>query len=332
MFQSQLLLRLYLVILYCSSDGVGYLKRSISTTRHRMSECIDALTGWLKPIPATNQSGRTIDRHPTGSLDLSKIKRASMDVYSRLLAALNRYEQVDDTVQRLDSERLRSEVQMVSLLGEMSQIKETLCACHDDHQRLMLIFNKVLAQMHNLPTPLADRSDKAADAAEHSDEQPDRPANDSVSAGADEECKEFFALNEIKDDSVDEQAKIESRKQRADDWETYDVQVTRSLYAPVLKQLKSKIDPINADMREREMKFLLAKGIDREQILNFDSDASEASDGSGSSGPSSGGPRKRHASHQDRYAGMRTLLENKQQFCFLPANLPTSPPAEDILE
>lgn len=256
-----------------------------------------------------------------------------MDIYSRLLAAINRYEEVDDNIQQLQSQQLSSEKHMISLLGEMSQIKETLCSCHDDHQRLILIFNKVLMQTHNFSAEVMPND--SADTGECVDEQSDRIEDCSIDhAAADEESKDFFALNEIKDDdSDDERAAAQSRKQRADELESYDSRVTRLFYAPVLKQLKSKIDPIKADMRERELKFLLSKGIDREQILNFDSDAaSDASETSRSSETSSAGRRKNCAGYQDRYASMRTQLENKQQFCFLSANLPTNRPTEDILE
>lgn len=257
-----------------------------------------------------------------------------MDICSRLLATLNRYEQFDEQIQTLQPKSMESEERMRALLNEMSQIKESMCSCHDDHQRLLLVFNKLLVQLHNIPM-VNDAKDLTENGVKADDCTIDT-TNERNADEVEEESKEYFALKDVKDVGSDgEQPKPHTRQNVESELESYDMQVTRSFYAPVLKQLKSKIDPINADMREREMKFLLAKGIDREKILNFDSDVSHESELSDASSDVSDVVvrRQKRKSHQDRYEGSRTMLENKQQFCFLPlANLPANLPSEDILE
>lgn len=305
-------------------------------TRQRLYEQIQLLTGWLKSVEMRTQLPNKLhlikeQQVSVNCVDLAKMKRASMDICSRLLATLNRYEQIDGEIQLLQTGTLESKEQMLILLDHMKQINESLASSHEDYQRLILLFNKLLAQKHNLPT-IENAAEVDGEQCENADENVDKAVDRNIDNTTYDENKEFFALKHIQDaDSDDEQAIEQTRKHVNDELESYDVQVTRSFYAPVLKQLKNKIDPIKADMREREMKFLLAKGIDRDKILNFDSDDSSASDASGSSDFDQ---RKKRTNNQDRYAGMRALLENKQQFSFLPVtNLPTDfQSSEDILE
>lgn len=305
-------------------------------TRQRLYEQIQLLTGWLKSVEMRTQLPNKLhlikeQQVSVNCVDLAKMKRASMDICSRLLATLNRYEQIDGEIQLLQTGTLESKEQMLILLDHMKQINESLASSHEDYQRLILLFNKLLAQKHNLPT-IENAAEVDGEQCENADENVDKAVDRNIDNTTYDENKEFFALKHIQDaDSDDEQAIEQTRKHVNDELESYDVQVTRSFYAPVLKQLKNKIDPIKADMREREMKFLLAKGIDRDKILNFDSDDSSASDVSGSSDFDQ---REKRTNNQDRYAGMRALLENKQQFSFLPVtNLPTDfQSSEDILE
>lgn len=257
-----------------------------------------------------------------------------MDICSRLLATLNRYDQIDGEIQLLQAEALESKEEMLAYLCHMKQIKESLSSSHDDYQRLILLFNKLLAQKHNLPA-IENTAHDDTEQCEDADDNVDKAVDRNTDHETDDANEEFFALKHMQDvDSDDEQTTKQIRKHQDDEFESYDVQVARSFYAPVLKQLKNKIDPIKADMREREMKFLLAKGIDREKILNFDSDNSDDSNASDASGSSDVAQPKKRTNNQDRYAGMRALLENKQQFGFLPVtNLPTNfQTSEDILE
>lgn len=111
-----------------------------------------------------------------------------------------------------------------------------------------------------------------------------------------------------------------------DDLNSIDMKMTRLSFAPVLRQLKCKIDPIKSEMKERELKFLMSKGIDRAKIIDFDQDEDSQSDDMCSQIKS-----KTTHSH-DRYTETRSFLQQKQPILIPFANLPPPSNSEEILE
>lgn len=345
-------MRLYLVTLFIREDGVKYLKETSSITRTKMAHQIENLTNWLnvdnRKIQWKNKlEGIRNHIDDVSLVDLSKIKRSSMDILCRLLAIVNQYECTDKKVQLLESHCLEQKDEMLSLLTEMNQIKESVAACQDDYDRLILIYNKLIAQKCNLPMEMqAKENITQNDNSTKSDANMniDNENICNIDSDDDEINGDYFALRDIKDtensDSYDEnQTGKLNRMSTDDELENYDLKVTRSFYAPVLKQLKTKIDPIKTDMKERELKFLMAKGVQREKIIDFDRDETNEDDKQSIDGDSDTDSEssfkmiKSTAKRSNRYDEMRSFLEQKQQIGFLPlANLPTNCGSEDVLE
>lgn len=113
--------------------------------------------------------------------------------------------------------------------------------------------------------------------------------------------------------------------------ECIDMEITRLSFAPVLKQLKRKISPIQTQMKEREMQFLLSKGIDREKIINFDKTEENQIQTQMLDEETSTPLKPKTKQPGDRYEETRSFLQQKQTFMIIPANhLPSQTYEEDI--
>lgn len=282
------------------------------------------------------------------STDIFKIKRSSMDVLCRLIAIVNQYQNTDDRIQVLD--KCTNKQQLMDILNEMKRVNESLCTCQTDFETLKLIYTKCLMKSNDLPNEMEQNANKT-EPTPSIDEQ-----NTSISLSdknhLEEESGEYFAMRDIKNTGDTDSDEDDNQNRRSNKWydelDNIDMKVTRSFFAPVLKQLKTKIDPIKDEMKEREMKFLLSKGIDRERILEFDKNNDDdttaqernaehsdcESDEDGSASDEILIKSKTKSKYQaSRYDEMRTFLEQKQQIQFLPlGNLPPLSGAEDVLE
>lgn len=270
------------------------------------------------------------------SIDLMKMRRSSMDILCRLIAITNQYQSTDQSIQSLDNSQM-NENEMLNISNEMQRVKESIVACQDDFKTLQLIYNKWVGRKFQLPV---ERVTEIA-------EQPVNVTNDlkqdneTDAIHIEDESKEYFAMRDIKtnEDSESEGEVEGERKPNKISWyselDNIDMKVTRSFFAPVLKQLKTKIDPIKSEMKERELKFLMSKGIDREKIMEFDrnEDHDIYKSDSDSDAESNASNKIRSKPRPNRFDEMRSFLEQKQPISFMPfAHLPLPSSSEDVLE
>lgn len=342
-FQSQLLIRLCLVVVYQSDEAYIYLRQRVHSLHSSFQLQIAGLTeslsfsdgqallrDKLKALKAVDKS-TAID-----SLALTKVKRGSLDLTCRLIAMTNEYRDTDDRIQSITGDhRLKKDVFM-DIAHRMIQIEQSLVTCQEDYQRLKLTYDKFLFTTFRIKP---ERKPVAAIDHEPSDEissdvvvVANKDQNNDVNS-------DYFALrdsDEVLSESEEAGDSVVSARKREnfdDELEKLDLKLSRTYFAPVLKQLKTKINPINDAMKERELKFLMAKGIDRERIVSPTAMGDRASvvDSDSDSDVSIVMPRSKARNNYDE---MRTFLQQKQQFAMIPPTLPPThaPGDEELLE
>lgn len=345
-------MRLCMLLMYVEKSGLNYLNDANIQFLKNLTVNVETISAWLNEIVQQmvtqsnqNKSGTVkMDGNKSENVDLLKVKRSSMDIFCRLIAITNQYQSIDRSIQTIDLNFKLDKDGMLDVLNEMNQTKEALTACQDDFQCLQLIYNKYLVQKFELPPIEIIKND--------GDNQTVNVAIDSeridanVKMNVEEESKEYFAMRDVNNDrntDSDSDGSADEKPSRGDwqnELDNIDMKVTRSYFAPVLKQLKTKIDPIKTEMKERELKFLMSKGIDREQIMEFDKNeenpvrngSSDSDTGSDSDSSDVYKRKRKTKSRPDRYNEMRSFLEQKQPIRFMPLNLPLPSATEDVLE
>lgn len=344
-------MRLCMILSFVRANGLNYLNDANIRFQQNLARHIDRLSVWLNQIvhQMVTQSHQKkigtlhLDGKSSDDMDLLKMKRSSMDIWCRLIAATNQYQNTDRQIQCIDISSTRlNKNGMLDILNEMNRTKESLVACQDDFHTLQLIYNKYLVQKFDIPIEIAKRSEDSDETKGNSTIQCER-IDQNVKTNIDEESKEYFGMRDVKNsDDTDTDSESADERMSRSDWQTeldnIDMKVTRSFFAPVLKQLKTKIDPIKSEMKEREMKFLMAKGIDREQIIEFNKNEQiqvPCSSDSDSDSADIHDIKQKSKPRPDRYNEMRTFLQQKQPIRIMPfAHLPPPPPSssEDVLE
>lgn len=326
------------------NDASTQLRKNLRTNIEQLNENVRQKKKVPDEIWQSKQRAKSGDA--IVSTDIFKIKRSSMDVLCRLIAIVNQYQNTDDHIQMLDESTNKH--QLIGILNEMKRVNESLAACQTDFDTLKLIYTKCLMKTNDLPNELEPNGTKTEPMASVDEQNISSSLNDDKNH-LEEDSREYFAMRDIKND-VDSDSDADDNQNRCttkwyEEMDNIDMKVTRSFFAPVLKQLKTKIDPIHVEMKEREMKFLLSKGVDRAKILEFDKNNDDNNDdttaqerGHCSDSDSSCDeihikPKAKSKYQANRYNEMRSLLEQKQQIQFLPlGNLPPPSGAEDVIE
>lgn len=345
-FQSQYLTRLGLIIFYAQYNGIKYINTDGIRLYQRLRKHIDKLNIWLdeslRQINAKNKSNvirfeNSNEENVIDSIDLVKIKRSSMDILCRLIAITNQYHNTDQCIQSFGINMGKEE--MLNILMEMERFKDSIIACQDDFETLKLIYNKYLVKKFQIHVaPMIDQQIVLP----YSSMDDPKSSIKIENIILEDDNNEYFAMRDNKMDvnSNSDDENISSNKVKwSDNLDNIDMKVTRSFFAPVLKQLKTKIDPIKEEMKERELKFLMSKGIEREKIIEFDKNEEisnqilSSNDDTDSDSDSDFQQKPIQRKSQNRYNEMRTFLEQKQQIGFMPLGILPQPSAsEDVLE
>lgn len=343
--------RLCLIVCYDQQRGLKYINEESIRLRENLRLNVENLGIWLnesmrqKKRPDANWQERRAKNDAIVSTDVLKMRRSSTDVLCRLIAIVNQYQNTDERLQMLDINT--SKQQLVNILNEMNRVNESLCACQRDFETLKLIYTKCLMKKLEITAKVDPTApQKTSESVPSNIDEPHKSFSSNERNHLEEECKEYFAMRDSKNEEDSDEGDHENENEGKLKWynelDDIDMKVTRSFFAPVLKQLKTKIDPIKEEMRERELKYLMSKGIDREKIMKFDKN-DNASDEEHNNGSDSGSEEdsasndfciKTNTKHKiNRYDEMRAFLEQKQQIKFLPmGNLPPLSGSEDVLE
>lgn len=267
-------------------------------------------------------------------LPLNNLKSESLEITSRLLAIAKECSRTDATIQGVTNDMVQKPNQRLEdIFTGIKQIETSLVSCMADFQRLVLASHKVLLIAGQQPGSDDNDADteENATAIEGSDTKP------KVSEEQPVENTDYFAFrdpaNEESPPTSDNETALDgqSRKNVDDEIEQIDRKIVKKHFAPVLKQLKTKINPIQDEMRERERKYFTSIGVDTKRLDDIDAEKSSTD---GSDSDSDGSEMEARIRARSKYDEMRSFLGEKQQISFLPS-LP-SPDVnradEDILE
>lgn len=334
------------MIVYRSDEAYTYLRQRVHLLRHTIQSEVGRLMesviipGGQVLLRDKLQALRVAEKF-TGvdSLALTKVKRSSLDLMCRLIAMTNEYRNTDDRLQSMTGDhRLKKDVFM-DIAHRMIQIEQSLKSCQEDYRRLKLTYDKFLFTTFRIkPERKAVAAVEKETSENISSDVCDGAAKKCPENQSHEENSDFFALRDTADmisDREDEDEAVVGGRNRGnldEEFEQLDLKLSRTYFAPVLRQLKSKINPINDAMKERELKFLMAKGIDRERIVSSAADGeANVVDSDSDSDVSIVMPRMKPRNNYDE---MRTFLQQKQQFTMLPPTLPPThaPGDEEVLE
>lgn len=280
------------------------------------------------------------------TVTLSKIKRSSLDLLSRLIALTKEYQSIDDAMQSITYNPEPSKDQknkLTDIASKMRQIQQSLSESQNDHLLLLLSYDAFLFKSFDV------KSEKVfINKAEHpvKNENAEAEAHkDDESSTTISENNEYFAFRDSseeyssddEDDTGDQKSGRKKYNYLDDELENLDLKINKRYFAPVLKQLKTKIDPIKDEMNQRERKYLMSKGVDPEKITKFNRKQINADVTSSSHSDSDSDiSRPKVPRSKKNYDEMRSFLQQKQQFSLLPssgdASLPTITGSEEILE
>lgn len=326
--------------LNAENDAIQYLQKKSLNLKKSFDEMTHELLTAISFDDKKFQANTKVNRirndssSDPNSIELMKMKRSSIDIMSRFIALINQYECVDEMIQQINLNRNLNNDQLLELFAQMQNIKKSIATCDEDYQRLILIFSKLLANKFqlipqtNVPKIQSQEHDGNDN---HIEIECNANAND-----AELNNMEFFAMRDKDEDEdddghSDDENNEKLKRLRIDDGlDEFDLKITKSMFAPVLRQLKVKIDPIKTEMKERELKFLLAAGMDHEKILEFDKNVEREQLDADVDRLSEKSKLK-----PNRYDEMRSFLEQKQQISFMQANpfgLPLNSGDEDIIE
>lgn len=306
-------------------NGFKYLNNEMVCFRKNIKIHTEKLIPWLytnltqKPNAGTLENFR-IEISNTNNPDLLHMKRFSTDVMCRLIAISNKYESIDERITSTGNTRL-DKVDTFKISNEISILKDSLNAVIEDLEALKLINNKFYAQTLQLPMEVNENLSES----DTLDWSKIPNVKETKNFEVEEESQEYFLF-----------AQSESRE---DKYNMYSLQeenreVTRSSFAPVLKQLKTIIKPIKTEMKERELKYLISKGLNCDKMIEFNKNEETSQvlvepdileeDALATS---------RSKSSKDLYSETRSFLQHKQPIMFIPMNnLPLLTSQEDILE
>lgn len=338
------MLRLCLLILFKKDCAFVYMQKNLPVLQKSIEKHIKRLTDPLNilntgkllrdKLELLKQDDQKANNH---SIGLARIKRGSLDIMCRLIALTNEYRLADNSIQSFDDDFLRRKEILFNVGERLCQIDQSITACQDDFRRLILTYNKFL--FTSFPIEYEHKINLPLDVNTENTEIEDENHMQRIEENQDENTSDYFALRDSDEDlsssDDNENDKNYGRKKYAnyeDELDNLDLKISRTYFAPVLKQLKTKINPIKDSMKERELKFLMAKGVNCSKIMNSEPIATKVNTiGSDSdSDVSIVMPRLKSKPNFDE---MRSYLQQKQQFSLIPTALPApSLGDEDILE
>lgn len=338
-FQSQFCLRLYLTLFFKPEYGLENLNDVCIRLPKSLQVNVEKMDSWLGPtqqeIYVPKNSGQ-FKSEVNKDFELSKMKRTSTDILCCLIAIANKFQCIDVRIQSLErnSPMIKEEIMIFS--KEIDEIQASIKSCHDDFKVLNLINNELFLQKFQRPK---ENDDTVSEIITTNLSSSSKRVEGIESIQ--EEDKEYFSIRDVStclDTCIDNDSYSPSRVSRGqrstlnyvDEIDINDVKRTRLSFAPVLKQLKLKIDPIKSQMKEREIAFLLSRGINRERIINFDKNEETQvhlpdPDGMNNS-------KSQSKCVNTRFEESRSFLQQKKFITIIPLNIPRAFNQEDILE
>lgn len=296
--QSQLLVRLGLSIVHHEPPPSTSLELCPPLIETLQKYTNSSLKTFAANDTAANKSTRC-RRFVTKSTGdpLAQIRAHSLNFTARLIA-------VSDECERLDSE-LQCSSSIEKMIVPMKHIEESLALCMADFQHISLDVHRLL---NSDAAPIDDTTSAVENDREHLSD------SHAVAENWSEEVPiepEFFAG---RPDPVE----VKQKNSAETDINVVENRVIRQQFRPVLRQLKVRLDPINASVRDRELAFLRSKGfVDDDDVEQKKDEAIKMTDDSDSDADI-GGPPPPTKTYSNRFDEMREFLNAKQQIGLFP--------------
>lgn len=320
------------MLVYQKAEGRTHVRSQLPTLHIKLGSAVRALSVPFSFSSATVPLAHVlceIKWKPTNeleSLPLARVKRASSDIACRLIALARGYQKIDERIHNISSNDFNDQHLFAEIGSQLSAVSGAIAAHSEDFRRLRLTYGKFMFTRFNEKPRISSGTEEADDMHQSEAESDD---NETESRAEKELVGDFFGL--IDSDGDDQQARSDENAGGASssfdiELEPFDVKLTHSQFAPVLKQLKTKIRPIRAAMKEREMRFLTAKGIHRDRILDVDQGNIDTLESNRSEARATG-------QTQPKFDEKRSLLQQKHRMLLIPSfALNAALGEEDILE
>lgn len=319
----------------CDSDFIKYNTRNLSPLiDEQTNNCLynfDLIMFVASP-EQENHSFKHLDKNREIPLDLLRAKSYSMTFVPKLLAVTHQCVRLDallnNLINKYDSAD-REQDDLHELVPVMNQIDSELLMCQDEYQRFFITYQKFLNLVPEEKLQIVEKlEEEPAGRFEHDY----RKVGETAFGYHDD----FFALDGFEED--DEGTSQDNQKDKKGDLSQDDDQINRKIvkktFKPVLKQLKTRIEPLAEDMKEREKKVLTAKGIEVEDLnKTHDSERDSCSSLSELSDEEEMIAKRKNKKSSQKYNEMREFLEQKQQFNVFSFKPPAVPMVqEDVIE
>lgn len=352
-FQSQLLTRLCLTILFARKSAFKFLQKDVPRIQKEFNKATMEMTQYTDLLDNSRllrdklemlAEAESTTAQNYYSSTLSKIKRSSLDLLSRLIAVSNEYQNINNAIQAIAYNSQISDAEKSNYSGialRMRQIQQSFSDCQNDHLTLLLTYDSFLFKSFNMKSEKV-RITKSEHVAKNDIETAENN-NDDAASSLSSENNDYFALRDSSDEfsSDDEDDAADKKASKGnynvdEELANLDLKINKKYFAPVLKQLKTKIDPIKNDMNQRERRYLMSKGVDPEKLSKFSAKHSRVGLANSShSDTDSDESKPKVPRSKQNFDEMRKFLQQKQQFSLLPPSDNTTLPltgTEDIIE
>lgn len=337
--QSQYLMRLGLIIATgnVDSDFIKYNTRNLSPLiDEQTSNCLynfDLIMFVASPDKESH-SFKKLDKNREVPLDLLRAKSYSMTFVPKLLAVTHECVRLDSVLNNIINNYDKTDKEqdeLHDLVPVMNQIDSELLMCQDEYQRFFITFQKFLNLTPDEKVPEDDEKLPEVEKSQEKFEHDYRKVGETAFGYHDD----FFALDGFENDALASDEPTANKGDLDQDDDQINRKIVKKTFKPVLKQLKTKIEPLATEMKEREKKVLTAKGV---EVENLDetrhSERDSCSEGSFSDSDDEEMQKKRMAKKStQKYSEMRDFLEQKQQFNVFSFKPPAmSMVQEDVIE
>lgn len=268
---------------------------------------------------------RQIDEEIASTIpnELRHIRSSSMKFSAKMLALTIHCQNLEDLM--ADFSEIQPEnpdtTYVDQLLAVMKNIDSELAICRDEHQRIVIMFQKYL----NLEVDTGKIDQDRLKEIESLLEQQNIKrvaADDDVEPQSDD----FFFVDGNEMASADDD---DDGKYHQEAIEEVNSKLAKRYFKPVLVQLKERIEVISDEMKEREKKVLKSKGIeiqDEPALAKVSSDEDDNESGSDDERER----QRKFKRNEEKFSGNREFLESKQPVNIFAGGFPL--PSQNTLD
>lgn len=259
--QSCLLLRLGLIFASDLENAKFVIEQKLPAITSNINVQIKLLPNFLdvsKYSPKLKDNiQKLIDDELSKSLskEYVQIRSSSLDFTLKTLSlAIYSQELVNMITDGAESFEKATKKEADNLLNMMETIETQIAVCDDDQKRLMILIKKLLSKGEEPKVAIEEN------VVDENLEQPTLPIVSAEEPNPPQKDDFYYLDPSAEDKEKEDDAKTRTEETSVEE-ELSGIKHTRKNFKPVLKQLKQRIEPIDEEMKEREKKVLMEKGI-----------------------------------------------------------------------